>query len=122
VGRPARCSLWIRSLNPSAALKGVTEPSVLHSHVQEEDEHDKHHDTPHRERPALARHALDLPAAGPDAQPGLMGAGAVPHQEPRGDRDKYNQGMKPISGGIGPGASSSPRQAAACQLTLRRVD
>ena len=53
---------------------------MLQSHDQEEDEHDQHDDAPQRELPDLAPHALDLPAAGPDAQPGLIGAGGMPHQ------------------------------------------
>lgn len=72
--------------------------SVLHSHVQEEDENDQHDDTPQRERPALARHALDLPAARPDAQPGLMGAGGMPNQQPGDDRDDNDQGMQSVWG------------------------
>jgi hypothetical protein len=72
--------------------------SVLQSHKDEEDEHDQHDDAPQREPPDLAPHALDLPAAGPDAQAGLIGAGGMPHQQPGGDRDENGQDRKPIWG------------------------
>lgn len=66
--------------------------SVQQSQAHEEDEDDQHDDAPQRERPDLARHAANLSAAGPDAQPGLIGAGGMPYQQPGGDRDENGQG------------------------------
>ena len=72
---------------------------MLHIDDQQEDQHDEHNDASKHERPDLACHALDLPAAGPDAQPGLIGAGEMPHQITGDNRDENNQGRKPILGG-----------------------
>jgi hypothetical protein len=95
---------------------------VLQSYDYEENEYDQHDDAPKRERSDLAPHGPDLPAARPDAQPGLIGAGGMPDQKPGGDRDENGQERKPIWGGLDRMASSTPRHAAACQLMLRRVN
>jgi hypothetical protein len=93
---------------------------VPQRHDHEQDEHDQHQDAPKQEHPDLPRHGLDLPAPGSDAQPGLIGTGEMPHQVPGDDRDENGQVRLPIWG-IGPGVSSSPCDATACQLTVRRV-
>lgn len=66
------------------------------SYTQQEQEDDQHEDATEREPPDLAPHALDLSAAGPDAQPGLIRAGGMPDQQSGDDRDENVQGKRPI--------------------------
>lgn len=88
--------------------------SELPGQGHEDDEHDQNDDAPQRERPGLAPHALDLRPAGPDAQPGLISAGGVPHQQPGGDRDENGQDRN-RSGGL-------DRLGLAHRAVLRRVN
>jgi hypothetical protein len=85
-------AVWL----PRLSVTALAGRSVLQSHDYEENEHDQHDDASQRERPDLAPHGPDLPAAGPDAQPGLIGAGGMPDQKPGGNRDENGQGRKPI--------------------------
>lgn len=79
---------------------GITigRPSVLQSHGHEDDEHDQDEHAAQRECPDLAVHAADLCSARPDAQPGLIGAGRMPHQQPGNDGEENGQHGKPILG------------------------
>jgi hypothetical protein len=68
-------------------------------HEQKENEHDQHDGAAQRELSDLAPQVLDLHAAGPDAEPGLIGAREMPYQEPSGDRkDNGPHKSKPIWG------------------------
>lgn len=88
--------------------------SELQCQGHEDDEHDQNDDAPQRERPALPRHAPDLHLAGPDAQPGLMSAGGMPHQQPCGDRNENGQDRNRSAG--------LDRVGLAHRAVLRRVN
>jgi hypothetical protein len=76
-------------------------PLVLQGHDHDDDEQDQHQEASQRERLNFARHGADLPAPRPDAQPGLIGAGEMPHQQPGDDRDDNSQGETDLAGRLG---------------------
>ena len=87
-----------------------------HGHEQQQNEHDQHDGASQRELPDLAPQVLDLRAAGPDTEPGLIGAREMPYQQPGDGYEDNGPHNESRSGGFGPGASTSPHQAAACQM------
>src|SRR5215469_7741314 len=102
-GRPGRGDAGPSALMPATTASTIrftcdARRSVPQGDEDEEDEHNQHDDAPRRELPDLAPHALDLSAAGPDAQPGLIGARGVPDQESGGDREYEGQQNRPIWG------------------------